>query len=88
MAYKSRDFSIVQYANGFTLWHYTTTDAAENVGAPGYFNDAADMMRVGDMILVNADTDGLHSAGQLHVQKNSGTVIETTWMVLTEPAAA
>ncbi|HAE02173.1 MAG TPA: hypothetical protein DCL95_14430 [Rhodospirillaceae bacterium] len=76
MAYKSRDLSVIAYANGFTLWHYTTTDAAASVDTAGYFNEAADMLRVGDMILANTDTDGTLSSGILHVSSNTGTVVD------------
>ncbi len=76
MAYTSRDLSVIAYANGFTLWHYTTTDAAAVVDTAGYFNEAADMLRVGDMILANTDTDGTLASGILHVSSNTGTVVD------------
>ena len=76
MTYKSRDLSVIAYANGFTLWHYPTTDAAASVDTAGYFNEAADMLRVGDMILANTDTDGTLSSGILHVSSNTGTVVD------------
>ena len=31
MAYQSKDLSVLAYANGFTLWHYATADAATAV---------------------------------------------------------
>ena len=30
--------SVLAYANGFTLWHYTTTDSAATTDTSGYFN--------------------------------------------------
>lgn len=39
------------YANGFTLWNYTTPDALSDVNAEGYFNDIAPFARIGDMVL-------------------------------------
>jgi hypothetical protein len=33
MAYRSKDLSALAYANGFTLWHYRTSDAAAD--SPG-----------------------------------------------------
>lgn len=53
MAYASKDLSVLAYANGFTLWHYTTHDVASDVDTAGYFNGAADLLRVGDMLLAN-----------------------------------
>lgn len=54
MAFQQNNLSVVAYANGFTHWHYITTDAPAEVIAPGYFNGASDLMRRGDMLLVNA----------------------------------
>ena len=28
MAFQTKDLSVLAYANGFTLWHYTTADPA------------------------------------------------------------
>lgn len=76
MAFKSKDLSVLAYANGFTLWHYTTVDTADQVDADGYFNGASDMVRVGDMIMANADTDGTPQSGILLVNANSGGVVD------------
>ena len=53
------DLSVLAYANNFTLWHYTTTDA--DVTTANYFDNASDMMNVGDLIIANVDTDGTPS---------------------------
>jgi hypothetical protein len=75
MAFKSKDLSVLAYANGFTLWHYTTVDTAATVDTAGYFNDAADMLRVGDMLFANVDTDGTPAGGIFYVNANaSGTI--------------
>lgn len=50
------DLSVLAYANNFTLWHYKTTDSS--VTGSNYFNNAADMMNVNDLIIANLDTDG------------------------------
>jgi len=60
MSFESQDLSVLAYANNFTLWHYTTTDDA--VTGVGYFNDAASMLRVNDVIIANVDTDGTVAA--------------------------
>lgn len=75
MAYLSKNLSVLAYANGFTLWHYTTIDTAADVDTAGYFNSASDMLRVGDMVMANTDTDGSPAAGIFLVNANSsGTV--------------
>ena len=76
MAYQSKDLSVLAYANGFTLWHYTTVDAATVVDTEGYFNDASHMVRVGDMIMANVDTDGTPGAGIFLVNSNAAGVVD------------
>lgn len=51
--YKSRDLGVLAYTGGFTLWHYKTEDSEEEVKKEGYFDDADDMLRAGDMIILN-----------------------------------
>ncbi len=58
MSYLSKNLSVLAYANGFTLWHYTSTDTAAVIEGAGYFNAASDLLRANDLILVNIDTDG------------------------------
>jgi len=58
MAFKNKDLSVLAYANGFTLWHYTSADTKTDVTVSGYFDDVADTLRKGDMVIVNAGTDG------------------------------
>jgi hypothetical protein len=67
MAYLSKDLSVLAYANGFTLWHYTTADAAAAVDTAGYFNAAADMLRAGDIIIANTETAATPKGGLFFV---------------------
>ena len=53
--FKARNLSVLAYANGFTLWHYITPDFAADVDTAGYFADARDMLRVGDIIIANTN---------------------------------
>ena len=56
MSLAVRNLSVLAYANGFTLWHYEApgTTLAE-VTARGYFNDTADMLAAGDVIMLCAE---------------------------------
>lgn len=54
MAYTPENLSALAYANGFTLWHYKTADTSGLVDTSGYFNEAANMLRVGDFVFINA----------------------------------
>ena len=57
MLFIASDLSALSAANGFTLWHYRTSDSRADTEAPGYFTPGADRLRVGDIILVQA-SDG------------------------------
>jgi hypothetical protein len=45
-----------QNSNAPTVWTYGTTDALTTVDGSGYFNDAADILQVGDWILVSSSS--------------------------------
>ncbi|MEQ8195330.1 MAG: hypothetical protein RIB59_12665 [Rhodospirillales bacterium] len=50
---KTRDLSVLGYANGFTLWHLITEDDASEIRNRGYFDEAAGLFRPGDIIFAN-----------------------------------
>lgn len=78
MAFKASDLSVLAYANNFTLWHYTTADEA--VTGSGYFDKAADMLRVNDLIIANTDTDDTPVTEFYIVTGNAnGTVAVTSY---------
>lgn len=72
MAFQSKNLSVLAYANGFTLWHYATVDGAADVLAASYFDGAADMMRTGDVILLNTDTETAPNGGFVRVASSAG----------------
>lgn len=73
MALVLSDLSVLAYANNFTLWHYKTIDSA--VTGAGYFNNASNTMRVGDLLIANLDTDGSPSTKFYVVTGNSGGTV-------------
>jgi hypothetical protein len=73
MAFASKDLSVLAYANNFTLWHYTTPDTS--VVTAGYFNQAASMMRVNDLIISNIATGGSASTVFYIVTANTGSAV-------------
>lgn len=75
MAYAARNLSVLSYANGFTLWHYATSDNAAAVAGAGYFNDASDLLRKGDLILANTDTAGTLTAKIYSVANSASGVV-------------
>jgi hypothetical protein len=52
-----RHLSVLAYAQGFTLWHYRA-DGLAGVKSVGYFDDARDMLAVGDIVLVSGTGGG------------------------------
>lgn len=80
MAYQSKDLSVLAYANGFTLWHYTTNDAAADIDTTGYFNAAVDMLRTGDIIIANVDTAATPRAGLFLVASAAGGAVDVNDM--------
>ncbi len=76
MAFELKNLSVLAYANGFTLWHYATPDAAATVDDAGYFDAAADMLRAGDMILANVSTGGGAQSGVFAVASSAGGSVD------------
>lgn len=66
------------------LWTYASTDANTVVRANGYFNDASDLLRIGDIIIYtrfnganwNTTTRTPTSVQQFVVLSNTGTVVD------------
>ena len=76
MAFNTSDLSVLAYANNFTLWHYTTNDAA--VTGPDYFNNASDMMRENDLVITSLDTDGIPSTVFYIVTDNTDGIVSVS----------
>ena len=53
MAFARRKFHVMHYNADFTVWSYSTTDAPAVFTAPGYFNEAWDMLRDGDLVVAS-----------------------------------
>ena len=71
MAFAIRNLSVLAYAQGFTLWHYKAgTHTLAQAAGRGFFNDAADMLAPGDMIMVSAADGGRI----IHVAVTAGDV--------------
>ena len=75
MAFTASNLSVLAYANNFTLWHYTTVDNAATIEGAGYFNSAVDMLRVGDLMIINIDTDGTPATKFYIVTANTGSSV-------------
>ncbi len=54
MAFQNKNLSVIAYANGFTLWHYSAAETLSTITANGYFNSVKTLMNIGDIIIINA----------------------------------
>jgi hypothetical protein len=55
MAFAIRNLTVMSYGNGFTQWHYKAGyDTIADASSDGYFENATDMLKTGDFILVSA----------------------------------
>ena len=74
MAFSASGLTNMATGGGHNLWFYTSTDALTAVRVSGYFNDASDMMNVGDVVFVY-DSDA-PTMGISVVLSNTGTVVD------------
>ena len=55
---------------------YTSVDTDATISTSGYFNEAADLLKVGDVINVLADSDGTPVYGRVLVVSNAAGVVD------------
>ena len=76
MAFASSGLTRIGGDTNGNLWMYTAADAIAAVNTAGYFNDAANMLAVRDVIIVvdsNTPTTNL-----VNVLSNTGTVVDVS----------
>lgn len=76
MSFTSANLSVLAYANNFTLWHYTTADSS--ITTTGYFNNAVDMLRLNDLLIVQTSTGGIPATKFYIVTGNDGSTVTLT----------
>ena len=64
---QNKNLSVLAYANGFTLWHYITTDKLDEVLSQDYFNEAETLIHNGDMIIINIEDVGVYIRSVRHI---------------------
>lgn len=61
MKFENKNMSVIAYANGFTLWHYSTQHNMQDVERPGYFPKGfAALTANGDIMIVNPGDGGAY----------------------------
>ena len=72
MAFSASGLTRIGGASNADLWLYTSADAIATVNTSGYFNDAANMLAVRDLIIV-CDTN-TPTTNFVNVLSNTGSV--------------
>lgn len=76
MAFSSANLTRIGGASNGDLWFYSSTDAIATVRASGYFNSAANMLSVRDVIIVtDTSTPTTHLC---NVLSNTGSVVDVS----------
>lgn len=76
MAFTPASLTRLAGASGISLWHYSTADTIADVNTAGYFNSAANMLSVNDVIIAVTSTGGTPVVSHTYVNANSGTVVD------------
>ena len=76
MAYAASGLTRLGGDSNGSLWRYTTTDAIATVNTANYFNDAANMLAVRDLIVVH-DTN-VPTTNFVTVLSNNGTAVDVS----------
>lgn len=76
MAFNAANLTRLAGASGVSLWHYTTTDTIADVNTAGYFNSAANMLGLNDVILAVTSTGGTPVVSHTYVNANNGSTVD------------
>ncbi|MDR2685594.1 MAG: hypothetical protein LBB23_02355 [Rickettsiales bacterium] len=57
MSFNKKNLSVIAYANGFTMWHYTSTDTIAAMIGADYFPETS-LLKTGDMMIAQNKNDG------------------------------
>jgi len=76
MAYAASGLARIGGDSNGSLWMYTSADAIATVNSAGYFNGAANMLAVRDLIIV-CDTN-TPTTNFVNVLSNTGTVVDVS----------
>lgn len=74
MAYSASGLTRMASGGGHSMWFYDSTEAITAVRVSGYFNEAASMLNVGDVIFV-LDSDAPAMSISV-VLSNDGTTVD------------
>jgi hypothetical protein len=76
MAFTPASLTRLAGASGVSLWHYSTADTLADINTAGYFNSAANVLHINDVIIAVTETGGTPVVSHTYVNANSGTVVD------------
>jgi hypothetical protein len=81
MAYNKDGLNLVngsKAGNSPQIWTYQSADAIGDIDGAGYFNSAASILKVGDLMYVYSGVGGSAAFGFVVVNANDGTTVDVT----------
>ncbi len=76
MAYSASGLHCIGGGSGQRLWYYVTADTIADVNTAGYFNDAANMLNLNDVIMAVTSTGGTPVVSHTYVNANDGSTVD------------
>lgn len=81
MAYSATGLNLVagsKAGNAPQVWTYQSADAIGDIDGSGYFNSAASILKVGDLMYVYSSVGGSVAFGFVVVNGNDGSTVDVT----------
>ena len=81
MAYSATGLNLVngsKAGNAPQIWTYQSADAIGDIDGAGYFNNAASILKVGDLMYVYSSVGGSVAFGFVVVNSNDGSTVDVS----------
>jgi|TARA_R110001592_G_scaffold280774_1_gene548144 hypothetical protein len=78
MAYTASSLIRIGGGSGQALWYYSSADTIADANTAGYFNDAANILNLNDIIMTITSTGGTPVLTHAYVNANNGSVVDIT----------
>ena len=81
MAYSATGLNLVngsKAGNAPQIWTYQSADAIGDIDGAGYFNNAASILKVGDLMYVYSSVGGSVAFGFVVVNANDGSTVDVS----------
>lgn len=75
-----RNLSVLAYAQGFTLWHYTAEKCPTFTDEENFFGPVSDMVVVGDIVFVSGKWGAVQVVIRTTINLPSGTAVAVDMM--------